>query len=239
MNLKKVCVLFAALMLSLGLVGCHEAGSGDTEKESNTIISSEKETESETESELESESESEEQENALAKDKLDWFETVFFNSDDNRIVNMFLTSEYDTIANIDLSALFYNGDNGLGGSGEITEDEKTLANNHFGFDDFDVSKATKADMDSVLQKYAGLTLETTNKVGLEALFYVEVNDAYYHVAGDTKYIKCDITKGWVNEDGTITLQYCDAISSILGTYEVTLKEAGDSYQFLSNKSVAQ
>ena len=239
MKLKKVSVILATFMLSLGLVGCQGAANGDTEKEPNTNISSEKETESENESQVESETENEELENAISQEKMDWFETVFFNDDENRIVNMFLTSEYDAVADIDLSDLFYHGDSGLGGSEAVSEDEKSQAINHFGLGDLDVAKAKKGDMDAVLQKYAGLTLDATNKVGLEKLFYVEAKDAYYNVAGDTEYMKCDITKGWVNEDGTITLQYCDALSSVSDTYEVTLKEAGDSYQFVSNKCVTK
>lgn len=94
-------------------------------------------------------------------------------------------------------------------------------------------------MKNILQKYTGLTVETTNKVGLNNLYYLEDKDAYYSVAGDTVYMKCDITNGWANEDGTITLQYCDALSSISDTYEVTLKEVGDSYQFVSNIKVEE
>lgn len=235
MKSKKVYVLLATLLLSLGLVGCQGATNGDTEKEPDTNISSEKETESESESQVESE----ELENALSQDKLEWFETMFFNNDENRIVNMFLTSEYDTVADIDLGDLFYHGDNGLGGSGEMSDDEKTLAINHFGLGELDVAKTTKTNMDAILQKYAGLTLGDTNKMGLETLFYVEAKDAYYNVFGDTAYMKCNITKGWANEDGTITLQYCDALSSISDTYEVTLKEVGGSYQFVSNKCVTE
>jgi hypothetical protein len=237
MKLKKISVLFAALVLSLGLVACQGVANGDTEKEPNTNVSTEKELQMETENETESEAE--EVENAISQEKLDWFETVFFNDDENRIVNMFLASEYDAVADIDLADLFYHGDNGLNGSGEISDDEKAQAINHFGVGELDVAKAAKTDVDAVLQKYAGLTLDTTNKVGLEKLFYAEGKDAYYNVVGDTEYMKCDITKGCVNEDGTITLQYCDALSSISDTYEVTLKEAGDSYHFISNKCITE
>lgn len=237
MKLNKVSVLFAALMLSLGLVGCQGSVNGDTEKEPNTSVSSEKETESE--SQAESETENEELENALSQEKIEWFETVFFNDDENQIVNMFLASEYDAIADIDLSDLFYHGDYGFGGKTELSDDEKTQAVNHFGLGELDVAKATKTNMDAILQKYAGVTLENVNKVGLEKLFYVEEKAAYYNVAGDTEYMKCDITKGWVNEDGTITLQYCDALGSISDAYEVTLKEVEDSYQFVSNKCVTE
>lgn len=229
MKLKKLYMPIAMLVLSLVLIGCQRSENGDPEKESNANISSEEE------SEVRSETESEELENVISQEKIEWFETVFFNDDENLIVNFFLSSEYDTVADIDLGNLFHNGDDGLGGTGELSDEEITLAINHFNMDNLDVSKARKNDMDVILQKYTGLTLEDTNKVGLEKLFYVEEKDAYYKVAGDTEYMKCDIIKGWVNEDGTITLQYCDALSSISDIYEVTLKEVGDSYQFVSNK----
>ena len=227
MKLKKISVLMATFLLSLGLVGCQGATNGDSEKEPNTNISSEKETESETDSM--------EPENVLSKEHLEWFETTFFNRDEIHIVNFFLASEYDTVADIDLSKLFYNGDDGRGGNGEVSEEEITLVLTRYDLEELDVSRATIADMNVVLEKYAGLTLDTTNKVGLDSLYYIEENDAYYNVAGDTTYMKCDITKGWTNQDGTITLQYRDGLSSISDTYEVTLKVVGDSYQFVSNK----
>lgn len=225
MKIKKVYLPIVIFMFCLGFVGCQGEPNGDTEKK----------LESEVESEVGSETEGEELENTISQEKMEWFENVFFNDDENKIVNFFLSSEYDSVVNIDLGDLFHNGDNGLGGSGEMSDDEKALAINHFGLGNLDVSKAGKEDMDAVLQKYAGLTLENTNKVGLERLFYVEATNTYYKVVGDTKYKKCDITKGLVNEDGTITLRYCDALSSISDTYEVTLKKVGDSYQFVSNK----
>lgn len=229
MKLKKVSVLMVAFLLSLGLVGCQGAANGDAEKKPTADISSEKENQSETDSA--------ESENELSQERLEWFETAFFNIDENRIVNFFLASEYDKVADIDLGKLFYNGDNGIGGNGEVSEEEITLVLTRYGLEKLDVSRATIAEMNEVLEKYAGRTLDTTNKVGLDSLYYIEENDAYYNVTGDTTYMKCDITKGWTNEDGTITLQYTDGLSSISDTYEVTLKAVGDSYQFVSNKGV--
>ena len=57
-----------------------------------------------------------------------------------------------------------------------------------------------------------------------------------YIAPDGSYQECKTT---VNEDGTITLQYKDALSSISDTYEVTLKVVDDSFQFVSNKRVAE
>ena len=225
-RLKRAFVLAMAMLLSLGLVACQGVANGDSEKntEKNNIST-----------EKNSESQKEENDNSLSKDKLDWFETAFFNLEDNYITNMFLTSEYSSPADIDLGKLFYAGANGLGGRGEVPKEEATFVINKVGSDDLDVAKTTVAEMTTVLQKYVGLTLETSNKVGLDNLYYWEEKDAYYKVAGDTLYMKCDIVTGWTNEDGTITLQYKDALSSISNIYEVTLKVVGDSYQFVSNK----
>lgn len=231
MKLKKVSVLMAVLVLSLGLVGCQGATNGDSEKEPNANVSSEKEAESETDSGK--------LDNGLSQERLEWFETEFFNTDENHIVNFFLASEYDKIADINLRKLFYNGDDGRGGNGEVPEEEITLVLSRYNLEKLDVSRAMRAEMNEVLETYAGLTLDTTNKVGLDSLYYIKENDAYYNVAGDTAYMKCAITKGWTNEDGTITLQYTDGLSSISDTYEVTLKAVGDSYQFVSNKRVAK
>lgn len=177
--------------------------------------------------------------NGLPQNKLDWFETVFFNQEENHITNMFLASEYASVADVNLGRLFHSGADGMGGNGEVPEEEATLVIDKFGLEKLDVAKATIAEMDAVLQKYAGLTIETTNKVGFDSLYYLEEKDAYYNVSGDTAYMKCNIVKGWTNEDGTITLQYKDALSSISDTFEVTLKAVDDSYQFVSNKRVAE
>ncbi len=229
-RLKRVFVFTMIMLFSLGLVACQGNVNGDSEKDTEkSNISSEKE----------SESQQEETDNSLSQDKLDWFETAFFNGEENRITNMFLTSEYASAADIDLGRLFYGGADGMGGNGEVPEEEAAFVIDKFGLEKLDVAKATVVDMNAVLQKYAGLTIETTNKVGLDSLYYLEEKAAYYNVAGDTAYMKCDIEKGWTNEDGTITLQYKDALSSISDTYEVTLKAVDDSYQFVSNKKVEE
>ena len=56
-------------------------------------------------------------------------------------------------------------------------------------------------------KAEGLTpaeKEEQAKLRKEYIANIRAKDAYYNVAGDTEYMKCDITKGWENEDGTIT-----------------------------------
>lgn len=220
--MKKTIILLAALAMALGLVGCQDASKVD---ESNL------QKESQVDNTIEKDS------NALSQEELDWFETSFFNQDEDWMSNMFLSSEYETSADIDLSNLFYGGANGKGGIGEVTEEEVQLLLDSYNIEKLDVSKATVDEMNAVLQKYVGLTLDETNKVDIQALYYLEEYNAYYNVAGDTEYIKCDILDGWINEDGTITLRYADALSDPASTYEVTLKDVDGNYYFVSNKCI--
>lgn len=233
MKIKKVCVFIVALVLALGFSGCQRLENDDSEKKTDTNISLG--TEVESESPLESEVGSEDMENAISKEKMEWFETVFFNDDQKHIVNMFLTSEYDTPEEINLGELFYDG---IDSKPEVSEYEKELLKKQYdAMIELDVCKIPVEDMDTIINHYMGISLEQTQKKGLEMHYYLDAYKSYYRVAGDTGYIRCDIIKGWMNEDGTITLQYCDALSSIKDMYEVTLKAMGDSYQFVSNKKV--
>lgn len=87
-------------------------------------------------------------------------------------------------------------------------------------------------MDDFLQKYAGVTLDETNKKDLDQFIYLEEYDAYYLLHGDTNFQRCKVLSLEKNEDGTIVLTY----EQESGEKEiVTLKESGDSYQFISNK----
>lgn len=173
-------------------------------------------------------------ENLLSQELLDWFETEFFNMDENRMPNMFLFGEYDRPENIDLLHVFYGGADGIGGTGVPEEEQQILFQRYNITHRLDVSKAIVEQMNAVLKKYLGISLKDTNKVNLEYLYYLEEYDAYYNIAGDTHYSKCDILTGWENEDGTITLVYKDALSSEGTEYQVTLKQENGNYYFLSN-----
>ena len=170
----------------------------------------------------------------LSETELEWFETEFFNTEENRMPNMFLTSTYDTPENINLNNLFYGGADGFGG-GEITEEEKEQLQQYYpevGL--LDVSRTTTDEMNAILQKYMNLSLEDTNKLYLEYLHYLPEYDAYYKVAGDTEYAQYMMMAGWRNEDETITLVYMNAFTSVVCYYEVTLLQDGDNYYFISN-----
>ena len=179
----------------------------------------------------------------LQKDTLEWFNTKYFNNDENRITNAFLTSTYQDAKNIDLNHLFYAGADGRGGA-TVTEEEKQLLAQKDSYAqesvyDFDVSKTTKQEMETVLERYLGMSLEETNKVNLNKFYYLEEYDAYYQIAGDTVMSKYRFTKGWKEDKtGNIILQYFDALNgSSEELYMLTLKQVNGNYQFVSNVSM--
>ncbi|MBR2045511.1 MAG: hypothetical protein IJ958_05180, partial [Agathobacter sp.] len=170
---------------------------------------------------------------ALSEEEIQWFETEFFNTEENRMPNMFLTSDYDRPENINLNHLFYCGADGFGG-GEISEEEKDLLYQRYTVPQLDFTRTTTDEMNVLLQKYMNISLEEANQLWLEYMYYLPEYNAYYKVVGDTKYSKYDIMAGWKNPDGTISLVYTDKLTSIVCYFEVTLQKDGNSYYFLSN-----
>lgn len=177
-------------------------------------------------------------EHLLTKENLKWFETEFFNLEDNRITNQFLTSEYQTPADISLRELFYDGNGIVGGENYASETEKQLLGRYIEDIYTDVARTTRKDMNDILKKYMGISLEETNKVEIDSMHYLAEYDAYYCMHGDTNYNRYTMEKGFFNEDGTITLLY-KIVSDYRNEprYIVTLKPVGDSYQFISNMKI--
>ena len=173
-------------------------------------------------------------ENFITEEQLEWFETKFFNQEENRITNQFLTNVYGMKNEVDLYELFYNGSGMSDGTGEISKEEKQLLKERY-IDDIytDLVRVTRKEMDEILQKYLGISLEETSKVGLNKMYYLEEYDAYYMMHGDTNYNRYVFKAGKVNEDGSITLQYHSIDKGYL--YWVTLIESDGSYHFVSNQ----
>lgn len=177
----------------------------------------------------------------IQKYTLDWFHSNYFNNEENRITNAFLTSTYQDAKSIDLHKLFYAGADGYGG-GEVSEVEKQLLaqKDSYAQDsvyDLDVSKTTKQEMEIVLQRYLGMSLEETNKVKLNEFYYLEEYDSYYNIASDTVMSMYYFTRGWKeDETGNIVLEYFDALNgNHTERYWVTLKLVNGNYCFISNE----
>ena len=182
------------------------------------------------------------EQNMLTEEQIQWFETSFFNGRDkegvaleNYITNMFLATEYDRPENIDLSLVFYGGTESSASSVDYGSKEKQMLEERYQISDVEAVRIPVEGMNRVLQKYMNITLEETNKIGLDYLYYLKEYETYYNVAGDTMWMRYDILSGWVNQDGTITLQYgCKDTDWIDTKYLVTLREENGSYYFLSN-----
>lgn len=176
---------------------------------------------------------------SLSGEELRWFNEQFFNnvnpavSSVYNIRNQFANPAilYDKPEDIDLYELFY-----CEGRYDLTSEEFRAA---FDMDEADAPCPayimTVGEMDESLKRHTGLTLEQTNRVGLENFVYLEEYDAYYWMHGDTNYCgELDFTSG-TRENGVVKLYHN---SNFAGSswYCVTLKAQEDgSYWFLSNQ----
>lgn len=235
--------IFMVLLLTfvLGITGCQSAQNdekqnteietGNTENTENT-----ESTEAMTDTQVAVDPESDIV--ALTEEELDWFETSFFNTEENQILNMFLTSEYHYAEDIDMSHLFYGGTYAAAPS-NVSEEEIQLLKDRYDIMELDVFKVTTDEMNAILQKYMGITLDESNKIHLDNLYYLEEYDAYYNVAGDTHYMRYIMDYGWKNANGTITIEYThdQNLSSDENLYAVTLKEVDGNYYIVSNETV--
>lgn len=117
---------------------------------------------------------------------------------------MLLTSSYRDPREIDLSKLFYNGL--YDASNVITEEERTAVSQENPLaDHLDIIKITRTQMDEVLQMLTGLTLDETDKVGLDQFVYLKDFDAYYLVHSDAIDPRCRMLSASRNADGSVNL----------------------------------
>lgn len=186
----------------------------------------------------------------LTEAELERFNTEIFNGDGLNMMNQFLFLAAEAPGDyrqIDLFQLFYNG---TGGPMEVTEEERqAVADVGYGGEDpmVDLVRCPASEMDAVLQKYLGLTLDKTDQWCLDQFTYLEEYDAYYDFHGDTNYPgEVTFTSGeW--KDGKVLLYYegsgfpglssgngeMNMVSS--GPARVTLEPQKDGgYRFLSN-----
>lgn len=161
---------------------------------------------------------------ALTREELDYFEQ-YFAMGDSRVPNirsMLLVSEYGDPRDIDLYRLFYHG---LTYVPDISQAELDA----LGWDGpGEKYKVTAAQMNQVLRAYLGLTLEETNRVGLDNFRYLPEYDAYYASHNDSEADSFVMNWGWFNEDGTISLIYESTLQNS-GARMVTLEEAVQIY----------
>ena len=166
----------------------------------------------------------------LTEGELKYFNEEFFNSGYFNLRNQFLTSVYETPADIDLFELFYNGD---GQEETMTDEEWAAFEEAGGFIETDVTKISTIWADAVLKEHTGLTLAETNQAGLDNFIYLPEYDAYYMAHGDTNYLNEVVFVSGEWKDGLIRLYYADEVSGARKC--VSLRETAEGgYHFVSN-----
>lgn len=166
----------------------------------------------------------------LTQEELAYFNQEFFNQSVPSMHNQFLTSEYESTDQVNLFELFYNGDGGAQAAlsqeerDQLTELVPMAASS-------DVIKVTAQEMSAVLEAGMGVALEDTQQEGLDRFYYLEQQNAYYLVHGDTNYQKCTVVSGEHISDNQVRLQYTKDDGT---TWVVTLAKQGDGYLFCSN-----
>ena len=186
---------------------------------------------------------------SLTTEELQIFNNMVFNGDGFNMMNQLLFQVVETpedYKHIDLFQLFYNG---TGQPMEITEEERRAVVEEAGYSggvlELDLIKCPAGEMDEILREYLGLSLDETDKQGLDLFTYLPEYDAYYDFHSDTNYPgEVTFTSGeW--KDGKVLLYYegynfpvlvRDGISSLSsGPACVTLEPQEDGgYHFLSN-----
>lgn len=167
----------------------------------------------------------------------------------------FLTSAYERPKDVDLHELFYIGVDTEEEPGAeyfeknlnpITPEDKRAYLLHLGdwMTECPTDKLPRAQMETVLQKYLGLSLEETKRVRL-SFSYLPETDAYYHSHGDTNYRGTPrLLYGYVRGDEIALFfpgeamdfspEYRLGYDTKYGVYRVVLRREGEEIRFRSN-----
>lgn len=170
--------------------------------------------------------------NNIVAGSVEWFNSVFFNNEENGYVtNNFVSDNYTDIKEIDIFNLFDDTKSTISDA-EMDELKKQKDFNP----EFDTTKVTGKEMDEILTKYAGVKLDDTKKNKLDSFYYLEEYDAYYSNHSDATFMKVTVTEKTDSNDGSTVLKY----ETETATGEVTLKVVSDAeYQFVSNALTAK
>ena len=148
---------------------------------------------------------------ALSQEDLDRYQILFSQQWDSYAThptnwyNFLLLGTFDSPENVNIVELFYNG---VGDDSPLTEEEETFLEAQGAPMDLDFTRMEVEAMNEVLEEYFGLTLEETNKVGMESVYYNAETDSYYHSHSDYAEVATfTITAGEQLDDGTIRLYY--------------------------------
>ena len=181
------------------------------------------------------------QPNSISEEELNAIYALFRRNSDGtgRFVQMLMSSNYAAPKDIHIGWLFREGPKDEGGEREISDAEldalrAAVSDETWDFYmEADLYKTTRADMDRLLVKYLGLTLDETNERGMDFFTYLPEYDAYYSAAYDTQMIIPVFTYAVRCADGLVELGY----DALWGGYEgsvLVLRPTEDGYLFYSN-----
>lgn len=100
----------------------------------------------------------------------------------------------------------------------------------------DIEKIPREKVEEVLQQYFDISLEKTNKVGLESLLcYRDDTDTYYIMGNVCR--KVNIKKQYLDENGNINIEYTRGEEKYDEKGIAVLKLKGNRFVFLSNEKI--
>lgn len=148
--------------------------------------------------------------------------------------NMALTSYYETPKQIDLGLFFYNGFPWLG-KVKLTEEERAFLGNQPGFFlDMEIKRLSTTQMNEVLNQYFGVTMERTERRGMDNFIYYEKTDSYYFAHTDALLVhNITVTDVEIREDGIYLIHYFPDDISYCPAVVVMRYTDGD-WQYISN-----
>ena len=172
----------------------------------------------------------------LTGEEMRYFNEEFFSGEDGfNLRGQFLTCLYERPEDIDLLSLFYNGV----GSPDVT-DEAERRDVAGGEDPgVDLTKFTKTEADAALLEYTGLTLEETNRVGLDTFRYFPQYDAYYLFHGDTNAVPIPDFFAGEREGSMIRLYYEDFRFGGYGVLCLTLEERAEGWYYFRSHLLSE
>lgn len=166
----------------------------------------------------------------LSKQQVNELETFLNDRSNNGFVGSLL--EYERPQDIDLYFVLYDGGGISRNYDELNPDEKQAIHDAPDYSEYSpIFIFKKSDIEVYLQKKAGISLNNVSK-GTQGFGYIEKYDLYYLSHNDTNYIHINITEAEINQNGKYVITY--SISSIQGSFIVTLNKIDNEYQFVSN-----
>lgn len=171
---------------------------------------------------------------SVTQDELQTIEAYLNDLENNGFVG---SNCYNSPSEIQLLWVFYDGA-GIGlDMVQWAEGEAEAVLAAIGWEEFFNSpiKIPAAAANAYLLEKCGKPLSAFNGGTIQDFHYVESYDAYYTMHGDTNRTSIKVESGKIDETGHYIIRYAIAYGSPTGqTFTVTLRKAGNGFQFLSN-----